>query len=187
MNEIEYLLSLAHAVQQLKLENPRGLITTSPRSKRLLAETFEALRRWEEWSQAEPSEWSGTQKGLTCSYCNASIVLAREDEISSELIAFETETVLASGLPPSYNWQLSFATNPPHAHANLGLRTGTVWLRHELACGALSRAGLNNSIYRRRYATNVQGVAEAMTNVSLSLVAKLRHIQRSVENENHGD
>lgn len=188
MTEIEYLVELALAVQRMKRDNAKELIAASPRSKRMLAETYEALQHWEEWLEEQNAAKSTESVTLLCSYCNAPLVMARwtNEETGAELTAFEAEPILASGLPPSFNYQLSFLTSPPQASVNLGLRTGTVWIRHELACGIQPKVGANHAIYRRRHATNMSHVAEAMQNTQVSMQKKLRSLRRKIEDEKHG-
>lgn len=190
MTEIEYLTELALAVQRLLRDDPKHLIVTSPRGKRLFEEVTDALRHWEDWSEDNLQREDTAE--LVCGLCDADIIMARcpsEDRLNEFVVeaAFETESVLASGLAPSYNWQLDFTTNPPTAVVNMSLRTGTVWIRHEWVCGSLPKPSVNSAIYRRRHATNVLHVKKAMDHLAESMQAKLRHLRRMTDNEEHGD
>lgn len=183
MNETEHLLDVALAVQRLARDNPKHLIPQSPRAKRLLEDVFTALRTWE--ARVEEENRKGNEVGR-CVYCNAELIMATPTE-EDELVAFEAESILAAGLPPSYNWQIDFGGAKPIAHINLGMRTGTVWIMHAEACGSLSKPGLNHAVYRRRHSYNQAHVGEAKTNLTRSLKLKLQQLRDSAEELEHDD
>lgn len=183
MNETEHLLDVALAVQRLARDNPKHLIAQSPRAKRLLEDVFTALRAWE--AMVEEENRKGNEVGR-CVYCNAELIMAVTPE-DDEPYAFEAESILAAGLPPSYNWQIDFSGTKPMARINLGMKTGTVWIMHAEACGSLPKAGLNAAVYRRRHAYNQAHVGEAGANLTRSLLLKLQQLRESAEELKHDD